>query len=89
MKEHFLGRERIEKEKLLALNTELRRMEKLLDSYLEWCDRLDSYGADELILEKQMIDELIDAIYIGDNYEVEIRFKCSDVFAEINEMIGE
>lgn len=64
-------------------------MEKLLDSYLEWCDRLDSYGADELILEKQMIDELIDAIYIGDNYEVEIRFKCSDVFAEINEMFGE
>ena len=89
LKEHFLGKERIEKEKLLALNTELRRMEKLLDSYLEWCDRLDSYGADELILEKQMIDELIDAIYIGDNYEVEIRFKCSDVFAEINEMIGE
>jgi len=67
-------------------NAEYRRIENLIENYLEWCDKLDSYN---MVLETQVIDELIDSIQIGDNFEVEIKFKCMDMIAEINEILGE
>lgn len=86
LKEHFIEEERITKEKLYALDAEYRRIENLIENYLEWCDKLDSYN---MVLETQVIDELIDSIQIGDDFEVEIKFKCMDMIAEINEILGE
>lgn len=52
---------------------------------LGWTEKLDSLNAPEL--EQKMFDEMISEIYVSDNMEVEIVFHCSDMIAEMNEIL--
>ncbi|MCQ2417997.1 MAG: hypothetical protein MJ071_09365 [Oscillospiraceae bacterium] len=89
LKEHYIDEEQTAKNKLSALNLELRRMEETIDRFLEWCDLFSENDMDNSECEKAMIEALIERIEIGDHYEVAIRFTCSDIFEEINRIMEE
>lgn len=89
LKEHYIDEEQTAKNKLSALNQELRRMEETIDRFLEWCDLFSENDMDNSECEKAMIEALIERIEIGDHYEVAIRFTCSDIFEEINRIMEE
>lgn len=86
LKEHYLAEEQAAKNKLSALNQELRRIEETIDRFIEWCESFENFNEEN---EKDMIETLIERIEIGDHYEVAITFTCSDIFEEIGRIMEE
>lgn len=64
----------------------LRVIQKKLKKYLDMIDGLESHLGD-YSFDEQLVQELVDRIYISSDGSVEIRFKCKDGYQEIVELV--
>ena len=89
IKEHYVSEEENIAKEIQETDSQIWKKRKAVKKFLDWAEKLDMNGLENPELEQKLFDELISEIYISDNMEVEIVFHCSDMLAEINEMLGE
>lgn len=89
IKEHYVSEEENIGKEILETDSQIWKKRKAVKKFLDWAEKLDMNGLENPELEQKLFDELISEIYISDNLEVEIVFHCSNMLAEINEMLGE
>lgn len=89
IKEHYVSEEENIAKEIQETDSQIWKKRKAVKKFLDWAEKLDMNGLENPELEQKLFDELISEIYISDNLEVEIVFHCSNMLAEINEMLGE
>ena len=79
--------ERVEiRRQINACRIELESVKERIRSFEELADTLQQYLSD-IKLTRELVEMLIDRIYVDEGKVVEIRFKCRDVFQDVLELI--
>ncbi|MCD8013514.1 MAG: recombinase family protein [Lachnospiraceae bacterium] len=84
MKEHYITEKQELEAKLQDVMEQLHRLEKNAEAFLKLADHLEEY-LDCRDFNQELVNELVDRIYIGKDNTLEIRFRCADVYQKLAE----
>lgn len=82
MKEHFIAEKQELEEKLADLSNKRSAIERKAKGCLEKAEHLEQY-MDRRDFDAALVKEMVEAIYVGLDNTLEIRFRCTDVYQEL------
>ncbi|MCD7750464.1 MAG: recombinase family protein [Lachnospiraceae bacterium] len=88
MKEHYISEKQELEAKLQITMEKLHRLEKKAEAFMNLANHLEKY-LDCREFNQELVNELVDRIYIGKDNTLELRFKCADVYRELAECMEE
>lgn len=87
LKEHYVDEEREAEEHMIRLKEKQRHMDRVLEQFLRWTDRLSELEG--RALERSVVEEVIEYVGFGADEKTEVVFTFREVFEETLEIIGE
>lgn len=86
LKEHYIHDEQTLKADIAAAEEKRNETERKIQRCLEIAEHLEEY-LEVKKLDERMAEELIDEIHVSSDGKIEIRFTCSDAFADMLELV--
>lgn len=88
MKEHYISEKQETELRISELSGKKSTIEKKAKACIERSEHLEQY-LDCRDYDEALVKELVEAIYIGIDNTIEVRFKCTDVYQELLQCLEE